>query len=102
MKQLRNQEKKLGKAILTQTKVEHLKKENKRLEDKIYVVGQEMQFLKDVFLAHAGPDNQKAAIAGAAAEIAASVAAGEPGGDMELLDSLLSEIGKPEDGASEL
>ena len=84
----------------TQTKVDHLKKDNKRLEDKITVLGQEMQFLKEVFLAHAGAQNPGAAVAGAAAGVAAGVAAGEQGGDMELLTNLLSEIDQPVPGPS--
>merc|ERR1719341_2067137 len=89
-------EKARAKAKETQTKVDHLKKDNKRLEDKITVLGQEMQFLKEVFLAHAGAQNPGAAVAGAAA----GVAAGEQGGDMELLTNLLSEIDQPVPGPS--
>ena len=54
-----------------------------------------MTFLKEVFLAHAGAQNPGAAVAGAAAGVAAGVAAGETGGDMELLNSLLTEIDQP-------
>ena len=50
----KSREKAKAKAEETQRKVETLKKDNKMLEDKISVLGQEMQFLKDIFLAHAG------------------------------------------------
>ena len=53
----------------TQTKVDHLKKDNKQLEDKITVLGHEMQFLKEVFIAHAAAKNSGAAAGGAAAEV---------------------------------
>ena len=59
-----------------------------------------MQFLKEVFLAHAGAQNPGAAVAGAAAGVAAGVAAGEQGGDTELLASLLGEIDQPIPGPS--
>ena len=59
-----------------------------------------MQFLKEVFLAHAGAQNPGAAVAGAAAGVAVGVAAGEQGGDMELLTNLLSEIDQPAPGSS--
>ena len=78
----------------TQIKVDHLKKDNKRLEDKITVLGHEMQFLKEVFLAHAGAQNP-----GAAGE-AVVVAAGEQGGDMEIINNILNEIDKPVPGPS--
>merc|ERR1719317_1184834 len=87
----KSREKARAKAKETQQKVDHLKKDNKRLEDKITVLGQEMQFLKEVFLAHAGAQNPGAAVAG----VAAGVAAGEQGGDTELLASLLGEIDQP-------
>jgi len=96
----KSREKARAKAKDTQTKVDHLKKDNKRLEDKITVLGQEMQFLKEVFLAHAGAQNPGAAVAGAAAGVAVGVAAGEQGGDMELLTNLLSEIDQPAPGPS--
>ena len=51
-------EKAKAKAEETQRKVETLKKDNKMLEDKISVLGQEMQFLKDIFLAHAGTNGE--------------------------------------------
>ena len=40
-------------AAETKEKVDTLKTDNKRLEDKIEVLGQEMKFLKDIFIAHA-------------------------------------------------
>ena len=43
-----------------------------------------MQFLKEVFLAHAGAQNS-----------GAIQAAGEQGGDMEIINNILSEIDKP-------
>merc|ERR1712013_652428 len=92
----KSREKARAKAKETQQKVDHLKKDNKRLEDKITVLGQEMQFLKEVFLAHAGAQNPGAAVAG----VAAGVAAGEQGGDTELLASLLGEIDQPIPGPS--
>ena len=48
-----------------------------------------MQFLKEVFLAHAGAQNP-----GTAGE-AVVVAAGEQGGDMEIIKNILNEIDKP-------
>ena len=62
----KSREKAKVKASETTEKVEHFKKDNKRLEDKISVLGQEMQFLKDIFLAHAGtPHSTKASQAAA-------------------------------------
>ena len=54
----KSREKAKQKAEETQKKVDVLKKDNKRLEDKINVLGQEMQFLKDIFLAHAGTNGE--------------------------------------------
>merc|ERR1712083_954361 len=88
----KSREKARAKAKFTQQKVDDLKKDNKRLEDKINVLGQEMQFLKDVFLAHTNAQNSGAAAASEAASVAAGVAAGEQGADMELLTNLLNEI----------
>ena len=50
----KSREKAKAKASETGEKVDFYKKDNKRLEDKISVLGQEMQFLKDIFLTHAG------------------------------------------------
>merc|ERR1712014_424115 len=83
----KSREKARAKAKYTQQKVDDLKKDNKRLEDKINVLGQEMQFLKDVFLAHTNAQNSGAA-------------AGEQGADMELLTNLLNEIAEPLPGPS--
>lgn len=63
----KSREKAKQKAEETQKRVDILRKDNKRLEDKISVLGQEMQFLKDIFLAHAGA-NGKANKASQAAE----------------------------------
>ena len=38
--------------------MDSLKADNKRLEDKIGQLGQEMSFLKDIFLAHSGTGGQ--------------------------------------------
>ena len=54
----KSREKAKQKAEETQKKVDILRKDNKRLEDKINVLGQEMQFLKDIFLAHAGTNGE--------------------------------------------
>ena len=67
----KSREKAKAKAEETQRKVDHFKTDNKRLEDKISVLGQEMQFLKDIFLAHAGSNKCTEA------EKAVKVAAGE-------------------------
>ena len=47
----KSREKARQKSEETQKKVDSLRKDNKRLEDKINVLGQEMQFLKDIFIA---------------------------------------------------
>ena len=65
----KSREKAKAKAEETQRKVDHFKHDNKRLEDKISVLGQEMQFLKDIFLAHAGTN--KCSEADKAAKVAA-------------------------------
>eukprot|EP00092_Neocalanus_flemingeri_P018859 GFUD01020422.1.p1 GENE.GFUD01020422.1~~GFUD01020422.1.p1 ORF type:complete len:114 (+),score=47.32 GFUD01020422.1:52-393(+) len=83
----KTREKAREKAKETQAKVDHLKTENKGLEDKITVLGKEMQFLKEVFLAHAGAQSPEATVTGATAGVA-----GGEGGNMELINSLLSEI----------
>ena len=54
----KSREKAKQKAEETQKRVDILRKDNKRLEDKINVLGQEMQFLKDIFLAHAGANGE--------------------------------------------
>ena len=54
----KSREKAKQKAEETQKKVEILRKDNTRLEDKINVLGQEMQFLKDIFLAKAGANEE--------------------------------------------
>ena len=57
----KSREKSKAKASETSDKVDYFKKDNKRLEDKISVLGQEMQFLKEIFLAHASnPNSDKA------------------------------------------
>ena len=56
----KSREKAKAKAEETQKKVNELKSDNKRLEDKISVLGKEMQFLKDIFLAHAGANTDAA------------------------------------------
>ena len=65
----KSREKSKAKATETSEKVEYFKKDNKRLEDKISTLGQEMQFLKEIFLAHASnPNSGKASQASQAAE----------------------------------
>ena len=65
----KSREKAKAKASETGEKVDFYKKDNKRLEDKISVLGQEMQFLKDIFLAHAAtPNSEKATQAAAGLE----------------------------------
>ena len=60
----KSRDKAKAKATDTSERVEHFKKDNKRLEDKISVLGQEMQFLKEIFLAHASnPNSDKASLA---------------------------------------
>ena len=54
----KSREKARQKSEETQKKVDSLRKDNKRLEDKINVLGQEMQFLKDIFLAHASANGE--------------------------------------------
>ena len=46
----KSREKAREKAAKTQERVEFLKDDNKKMEDKINVLGQEMKFLKDIFL----------------------------------------------------
>ena len=64
----KSRDKAKAKATDTSERVEHFKKDNKRLEDKISVLGQEMQFLKDIFLAHAAAPNSSKASQAAAGE----------------------------------
>ena len=64
----KSREKAKAKASETGEKVDFYKKDNKRLEDKISVLGQEMQFLKDIFLAHADAPNSSKASQAAAGE----------------------------------
>ena len=59
-----------------------------------------MEFLKEVFLAHAGAQNPGAAVAEAAVDVASGVAAGEQGSDMDVLNNLLNEIDQPVPGSS--
>ena len=60
----KSRDKAKAKASETSEKVDYFKKDNKRLEDKISVLGQEMQFLKEIFLAHASnPNSDKASLA---------------------------------------
>ena len=54
----KSREKAKQKAEETQKKVEILRKDNTRLDDKINVLGKEMQFLKDIFLAKAGANEE--------------------------------------------
>ena len=54
----KSREKARAKAEETQKRVTELKTDNKRLEDKINVLGKEMQFLKDIFIAHAGANKE--------------------------------------------
>ena len=63
-------------AAETKEKVDTLKTDNKRLEDKIEVLGQEMKFLKDIFIAHAS---------GSAPSPAAGAASGRGGSSLALL-----------------
>merc|ERR1712192_24708 len=57
----RSREKARAKASETKEKVDALKGDNKELEDKITALGQEMKFLKDVFIAHASNSSNGAA-----------------------------------------
>lgn len=62
----RSREKARQKASETKEKVDALKSDNKELEDKITALGQEMKFLKDVFIAHASNTSDGAASSSAA------------------------------------
>merc|ERR1711934_945846 len=62
----RSREKARQKANETKEKVDALKSDNKELEDKITALGQEMKFLKDVFIAHASNSSNGAASSTAA------------------------------------
>jgi len=62
----RSREKARQKASETKEKVDALKSDNKELEDKITALGQEMKFLKDVFIAHASNSSNGAASSTAA------------------------------------
>merc|ERR1712192_353806 len=62
----RSREKARAKASETKEKVDALKGDNKELEDKITALGQEMKFLKDVFIAHASNSSNGAASSTAA------------------------------------
>ena len=111
----KSREKSKAKASETSEKVDYFKKDNKRLEDKISVLGQEMQFLKDIFLAHAGsPNSNKASQAAEGkvpwiiisqledniflSSVAADVANMKKQPDQEnqdLIDSLLNDLDQP-------
>merc|ERR1712029_1012443 len=91
----KSREKAKAKAEETQKKVNELKSDNKRLEDKVSVLGKEMQFLKDIFLAHAGA-NTDAAKAHQAAEVADNIARTgiTPNEEQQsIIDDLLSSLG---------
>lgn len=93
----KSREKAKQKAEETQKKVDILRKDNKRLEDKINVLGQEMQFLKDIFLAHAGA-NGEANKASQAAEVAEGIArSGVKPDDAQqsIIDELLESLSAP-------
>merc|ERR1711909_106500 len=93
----KSREKAKQKAEETQKKVDILRKDNKRLEDKINVLGQEMQFLKDIFLAHAGT-NGEANKASQAAEVAEGIArSGVKPDDAQqsIIDELLESLSAP-------
>merc|ERR1712047_175621 len=68
----RSREKARQKANETKEKVDALKCDNKELEDKISALGQEMKFLKDVFIAHAGNGSNSAATASSTSTSAVS------------------------------
>merc|ERR1719430_1598288 len=91
----KSREKARAKAKDTQQKVDHLKKDNKRLEDKITVLGQEMQFLKEVFLAHAGAQNS------AVTDVTGNDTTANQGDSVELLNNILSEIDETLPGTSQ-
>ena len=50
----RSREKARQKAKETHDRVSRLKKENEKLEEKIQLLAKELTFLKDIFMAHAG------------------------------------------------
>ena len=50
----RSRQKAREKANETNTRVQKLKNENEKLEEKIKLLSKELTFLKDIFLAHAG------------------------------------------------
>jgi len=50
----RSRQKAREKANETSTRVQKLKTENEKLEDRIKLLSKELTFLKDIFLAHAG------------------------------------------------
>jgi len=92
----KSREKAKAKANETGEKVDFYKKDNKRLEDKISVLGQEMQFLKDIFLAHAAaPNSSKASQAAAVAADVATMKKQPDQEHQELLDSLLQDLDRP-------
>jgi len=93
----KSREKAKAKAEETQKKVNELKSDNKRLEDKISVLGKEMQFLKDIFLAHAGA-NTDAAKAHQVAEVADRIASHgvTPNPEQQsIIDDLLFSLDQP-------
>merc|ERR1712059_151462 len=94
----RSREKARQKASETQSKVETLRGENKRLEDKLMVLGQEMKFLKDVFMAHAGVDNSTPAPSTSSESTVSSSTVGQEDIDIH---ALLDQIDQPQPGTSE-
>merc|ERR1712055_267987 len=104
----RSREKVRQKANETKEKVDALKSDNKELEDKISALGQEMKFLKDVFIAHAGNSSNSAATASSTSTSAVSgevpsglTASGSGSGEVkseqpdDFLNDLLAQLDPP-------
>merc|ERR1719462_296678 len=98
----------LSKANETKEKVDALKSDNKELEDKISALGQEMKFLRDVFIAHAGNNSNSAATASSTSTSAVSgevpsglTASGSSSGEVkseqpdDFLNDLLAQLDPP-------
>jgi len=107
----RSREKARAKASETKEKVDALKGDNKELEDKITALGQEMKFLKDVFIAHASNSSNGAAssaanpsttvVSGGIPAPATSASASEVDGEVkeeqsdDFLTDLLAQLDNP-------
>eukprot|EP00090_Calanus_glacialis_P002450 TRINITY_DN11836_c0_g1_i1.p1 TRINITY_DN11836_c0_g1~~TRINITY_DN11836_c0_g1_i1.p1 ORF type:complete len:107 (-),score=35.58 TRINITY_DN11836_c0_g1_i1:105-425(-) len=55
----RTRDKAKAKATETETRLENLRTDNKRMEDKISVLDQQMKFLKDVYHTHTQAKNER-------------------------------------------